>query len=156
MGHYSGVAQVKKGCSTARMAPAEPRARSKAPPGIRLKCGDCGGYGHNGGDPRCPRFAEVAAFAQAHEQNMKAQQRALELIPAVPPLPPPQAYQNKRRKEKKKTLEMACNSCNGKKMFWEADGQDYVCSNRNPPLRCRGTRPGPTSSAAAAADSSRV
>ncbi|CAK0792797.1 unnamed protein product [Prorocentrum cordatum] len=68
-GHYSGKAQVKKGCSVSRTAAAFADGTSTRAPGENIKCADCGKYGHRGGDKLCPLYAEMQAYQQAKQRQ---------------------------------------------------------------------------------------
>ena len=57
-GHYSGQSQLAFGCSLARASASQPGQSTARAPGSRLKCRDCGKYGHAGGDRACELFGQ--------------------------------------------------------------------------------------------------
>ncbi|CAE8595109.1 unnamed protein product [Polarella glacialis] len=59
--YYSGIPQVKTGCSIGTTAPAVNAAASSTSTtdGRNVKCGDCGQYGHQGGADICPKVSAI-------------------------------------------------------------------------------------------------
>ena len=59
-GHYGGIAQLKAGCSTARLPPVPLGLEQPRIIGDVQKCGVCGASGHVGGDRQCPLTVPAA------------------------------------------------------------------------------------------------
>ena len=90
--HLSGYAQVKKGCSIATTAPVVPGKAQPTKLSGRVKCGDCGSYGHEGGSEQCERYTDVAGARQGATgagsrpdgRDTAARPKTSAVIPATP------------------------------------------------------------------------
>ena len=124
--------------------------------GANVKCADCGKYGHHGGDLKCTRYAEMAAFRAAQKKRDEAKAKLDSECP-----PPPSPWKPTAKEKQKSSsstsakdpwdqdvpgeivAELACPKCKKNGMVIRKnrldDSKFYGCANFGNYLRCKGT-----------------
>jgi hypothetical protein len=138
--HLSGYAQVKKGCSIATTAPAISGKVQPLKMSGKVKCGDCGQYGHEGGSDQCEQFTAVVGTRQAASRAGSSRDVPLPKAKVTPPITSVDEPKNGQMPEKPDNLH--CPKCRARVVMRVNsidNGRFYGCVNLTSMTRCKGT-----------------